>query len=693
MLEQEETPEGRPTGTKTPKSVPPIDHDPAAQDAVWAVLPDKSHGRLREIAEWGVRIVFPGPLDLAAAGYTRFELRNDTKVLAANTARVAALITHEVGVELLLWVVDPNDRWRTAVAHTNSVLNLPSVPLPPATRQHIPADRLTARLRALAVNHARARIRSLSAPTADNLSGRLDPDRGLLLEWHPRLAEMKTPYEVQIEGPFSTLALVTDTLDWSEVPPVTTATATLRRRLRRVFAPSGAKVILWGEGIERLELRMHDISFGGVSATVPSDDLRLKPTTKLSDVVVTWRGGPQLRFAGSIRHRSPTLRRGMDVIGLQLSGAPEPQRERWSREVESLLYPNTRSFGHNYQSIWDLFEASGYFDLSNNRRETAGFQKVRNAFEHAYGKLAAAPDLGCLAAFESPTRAEASLAGLRLWSRTWIGFQLARDPVRPHLTKSDSGALRDLFFHVYERAGANPDLKWLVAFIRDDAPSFSKVLHREFVLTSPEGCAVPFQAWKLNITMKGTLSTPRVSTATLRQTRKVLHKLAEIRPAFYLEAHDLLPETFHQEELQDEWRFFGLLRERTLLVATDEGKLMAAAVLDAAEDGLHLYGLFDSARLFELEPGGIRYFGELLVAANEWFYGQGKNSFVCFGEDLSPEIMQSEGAISLGDGMVTYLPTRAIPDILERVSELTAPKNEGPVQRAPLWDPKHGPGT
>lgn len=670
MLDHEET---QPASTDQERAHATED-PPTISDAVWAVLPDKSHGRLIELAEWGVRLVFPQTVDLEPAGYTRFELRNKTKVVAANTARISALIAHDADVEVLLWVVDPDERWRNALQYVRSVLDLPAAPLPMPTAQHVPEERLGARLRSLAVDYARAQVRSLAAPTAEALPGRLDPQRGLLLEWDPRWAEMKGPFEVQVDGPFSTLTFVSNDLRWDDELPAKSATATLRRRLRRVLAPSGAKVILWGNGIEGLELKMHDISFGGVSATVPSDDPTLGPGTQLSDVIVTWRGGPQLRFMGSIRHRSPTPSRGSDVIGLELSGAPEPQRERWFREVESLLYPNTRSFGHNYHSIWDLFEASGYFDLSNNRRETAGFRQLRNAFENAYGKLATAPDLGCLAAFESPTRAEASLAGLRLWSRTWIGFQLARDPVRPHLSKSDSGALRDLFFHVYERAGANPDLKWLIAFIRDDAPRFSKVLHREFVITSPGGCAVPFQAWKLHVSMKGEAFTPRVVEANAHQTRAVLRKLRDIRPAYFLEAHDLVPETFHQEELQDEWRFFGLMRERALLVATEGETILAAAVLDAAEDGLHLYGLFDTVRLFEIAPGGSECFHELLLAANEWFFGQGKNSFVCFGEDLAPATMRSAGALHLGDGMVTYLPTRSIPDILERVAELVVPK-------------------
>ncbi|MEM7157465.1 MAG: PilZ domain-containing protein [Myxococcota bacterium] len=638
----------------------------------WAMLADSERGSVREIARWGMTVGLSRTPEFTGADTIPFQLQNEQKIMVSGTARVVSLVEYEIGCDALLWVIDHDGRWEDVAKSLSNRLRHRPRDSNDLGSSRLSMERFIPRLRSLANNHAKAMVSSADSDVS--VPARLDPERGLMLEWSPNLSDLKAPFKIQVEGPFSTVNFVDDTLRWNDGASAHSASLNLRRRLRRVPAPSGAKVVVFSDDGTPIELRMKDVSFGGVSARIPSDLDHLRVDQKLSDVILTWRGGPQLRFSGEVRHRSLAPAGDSDLVGLKLEQSRDPQWDRWAREVESLLYPTTESFGHDYQSIWDLFEASGYFDLSDGRRESTGFQELRSAFENAYGRLATAPDLGCLAAFSSPTRAEATLAGLRLWSSTWIGFQLARNQVRPHLSKSDSTPLRDLFYHVYERAGADPDLRWLIAFIRDDAPRFSKVLHRDFVLASPGGCAVPFQAWKSNVHMLGEGSMLNTEYATEEQTQEVLRKLAKLRPHFYLDAHDLLPETFAMQKLKDDWEFYGMLRDRTMVVATERGRIVAAAVLDAAENGLHLYSLLDTVRLYELEPGGSRHYGELLDRANEWFYGYGKNSFVTFGEDLDPSTMQSLGATGMGDGLVTYLPSTSIPYILERVSELTAPK-------------------
>lgn len=658
-------------------SDPPAKEHTAAEQ-VWVVLADQTHGHVADLHDWGLRVIVPRDIRLSVAHVTSFELRNPRRTLAACTARVVGLASYELGLELRLWVVDGLDRWHRAVERVGRISSPTPDPRLGAPDPCLPKQRVARRLRALAAEHSRAQVRSLQAAEELWLPGRLDPERGLLLEWDPRLAELRAPFEVRVEGPFSTLSFVEHTLGWGEHPHAQDVTSTRQRQMRRVAAPSGARVLLHGLGDEQpLDLPMLDVSFGGISARVHEADRRLAPGVELPDVVVTWKGGPQLRFLGEIRHRSPSPFRDSDTIGIQLSGAPESLRERWAREVENMLYPTTRSHGHDYQSIWELFEASGYFDLSGNRRENLDFLLLRDAFESSYRKLAAAPDLGCLVSYESPTRVEATLAAVRAWSKSWFGFHMARNANRPHLVNSDSSPLKDIHFHVYERAGANPDIDWLVGYVRDDA-GFSGALHRDFVLTIPGSCGVPFEVWKLGVSMRGDVYTPSVSEATPEQVQEVLHRLRGKRPWQYLEAHDLVPQTFHQRELQAEWAFYGLMRERGALVATEGGRIAAAAVLDAVDDGLHLYGLLDTIRLYELEPGGREHFASLLLAANEWFFTVGKSSFVCFDENDLPEIMRSVGAKSLGAGMVTMLPRTATPDLLERISELAAPKPMGP---------------
>lgn len=652
--------------------------EPRAETPPWVVLASNDHGLITELATWGTRIIVPLSAEIAVAETLSFEVRDHNRSHVECRGRVIGLVDYDRGREVLLWVVDDSPRWRELAERFRTRFDPDARPAGEPDRR-LPTDRIERRLRALTGDRSRALVRSLGegADHDMRLAARLDPERGLLMEWDPRWAEISGPYEICVEGPFSTITFVEDSLTWQGPPLATELHQTRQRQMRRVAAPSGARVILAGldsdDPYKTYELKLLDVSFGGVAAALDPSLPHLQRGSRVPEVVVTWKGGPGLRFEGSVRHRSASTIPDQELIGLQLSGAPDAQRERWAREVENLLYPTTRSFGHNYQSIWDLFEASGYFDLSGGRRETLDFQLLRSAFENAYFKLASAPDLGCMVSFESPTRVEATLAGLRVWSKSWFGLQMARNADRPHLVNSDSAPLRDIHFHVYERAGANDELDWLVGYVRDDA-GFSKVLHREFVLTMPGAVGVPFEVWRFPVTMMGDPFISNVHTATDEQISELLRRLVDLRPRAYLEAHDLLPETFHQEALRDDWYFHGLMRERSALVAMERGRIVAVAILDAVENGLHLYGLLDAVRLFELEPGGRYHFPSLLLTANEWFYTLGKSNFVCFDEEGHAEVMRSMGAKSLGTGMVTMLPRISTPDLLERISELAAPK-------------------
>jgi hypothetical protein len=677
-----DSPEGLAEGSGLLNLAAALDAREHVRDAlaeVYGLLPDGVQARVKDVTPWGVWLSVPVAPALTFRDVIPFLICNAKhRVLARCSARVLGLAESEQGCEVMLWVVGETERWREVAQRVSAAIPDARRPPIPSPSSRLHGARVAPRLRALALEHARALVRSLAHPDGPALPARLDPERGLLLEWHPGWLQLEAPFEVQVEGSFSTVKFVEETLRWSGAPRPKEATVIRRRQLRRVGVPSGARVLLRGtaSGSEiSLDLPMQDVSFGGVAGLIdPSLGPQLLPGTEISDVIVTWRGGPGLRFTGEVRHRSPDPERSVDLLGLRLYGASGDQRERWAREVETLLYPQTRSYGHDYESIWNLFEESGYFDISDQARSSTDFQLMRSSFETAYKKIEAAPHLGCIATYESPTRVETSISGLRAWSRSWFGTQLARNPTRPHISNSDSVPLRDIIYHVYERAGADPELDWIVHYVRDDAPSFSQVLFRDLVLSVPGACGVPFEVYRMKVTMLGETGAPNVHTATLRQAERVLDQLADLRPRPYLEALDLLPETYGQTDFKQEWEIHGLERDRTMLVALDDRRIVAAAVLETMEDGLHVYGLLDGVRLFELEPGGRYHFGALLLGANEWFCSMGKSYFVCFDEDGVPEIMRSAGAETMGTAVTTFLPRLATPELLERVSEVTVPK-------------------
>jgi hypothetical protein len=114
-----------------------------------------------------------------------------------------------------------------------------------------------------------------------------------------------------------------------------------------------------------------------------------------------------------------------------------------------------------------------------------------------------------------------------------------------------------------------------------------------------------------------------------------------------------------------------------VLVARDRHCALAAAIVETADDGLHLFGLFDSVRLFALSSGGERAYGALLAAAQRWYGSMEKGSFVAFLEDgveIQPKALAGAEDLGLADFVV--LSSEHLPELLEHVYEITAPRRE-----------------
>ena len=640
--------------------------------SVHGIVAGKINAVVQEIADWGVHLLVPLGNKLSINQTLAVELRNEKEELANCCARVVGLVEYNQNINLTLWILDNKLNWRN-ISRSLSLEPRPKTAHFFSRERRIPRCRLLPRLRSLSEGYAQARVRPLKGSSNVASWARLDPERGILLEWGTGWREMKAPFEINVEGLFSTLTYIGNSMNWEELDPNANALVIRKRQLRRIPIPSGVSAEAYNSSGERFKLELIDISFHTVTVRINRSIKALQPGVRIPDLAVTWKGGPTLRLEAYIQRRHDSNLRGFDLVEIELIDSSHLDYERWHREVEMLAYSTTQSSGHDYESLWELFEESNYFDLSGRDREGLDFQTLRSAFEDSYRKIETAPEVGILVSFRGPSQIEATLTGLRVWSKSWLGLHMARRAARP-LANADSAPLLNVHFHVYEQAGANPNIDWMIGYVRDDS-SFSKVLHRDYVLSVPGACAVPFEVWKICLPKSGGYPRSFVSEATRDQVVESLIKLQNQRPRAYLESYDLLPETFEQTALRASWSSNGLLRERTALIATEEHtRIVALAVLDAVADGLHLYGMLDAVRLYELEPGGSRHFPELLYVASDWFHDLGKTSFVCFDENDHPEIIRTVGAKSLGTGLVTLLPRTETPGLLERLSELTAPK-------------------
>jgi hypothetical protein len=352
-------------------------------------------------------------------------------------------------------------------------------------------------------------------------------------------------------------------------------------------------------------------------------------------------------------------------------------RARWDETLERIVHPHTRRAGTWAASLWELYDKSGYFQLSG--KTSAHFSRLRHSFAVATRRLDTLPELGCQVVWPSPERVEAALSALFVYAGTAMVYQVAR---RRDSTSSVSArqVLRAINVHAFEHLNRDPMFEWTLVYVQEGGARWSHLAYQVFTeaqLPTGLACVVRFRAMEWQggdrLDPPGGLST---GAATEQEWALLAAVLPRVRPRPYLEALDLVPARFDLKGVRDRWARGGFKREREVLVARERGRPLAAAVVESAHDALHLFGLLDSVRFFRLSPDGDRSLGALVSAAHQWYRARGKQTFVCFFEGEQLEHAAQPGLYDLGAANLLAFPRPLMPDFLEHLYAITAPRGQ-----------------
>ena len=323
-------------------------------------------------------------------------------------------------------------------------------------------------------------------------------------------------------------------------------------------------------------------------------------------------------------HRGATTWLALDVERSQDARA-------WCENVDQLFHPNTAIRTRDYEAIWDVFEASGYFALS--AKSTPEFEPRKRLWIQASERLQQAPDVGVQVVHYERGRIDGTMSAVALWERSWFFFQLAR-PRRRSMASANNLVLFDLYRRNYEYAVRDPRTRWHVAYIQRDGSSFTR--HVNYGLAArnegPAASAVQFRAVEVPCRGAGRDVADEVSLASSSEVEQLLEVVARNRPRPYVESLDFVPGRFRLPELSARWARAGLERRREVLVAHRGKRAVAAAVLEFAQSGLHLFGLLDCVRTFSIEHDGHLAFGALLEAARQRYAQHGRRAFIYMDE-------------------------------------------------------------
>jgi hypothetical protein len=164
-----------------------------------------------------------------------------------------------------------------------------------------------------------------------------------------------------------------------------------------------------------------------------------------------------------------------------------------------------------------------------------------------------------------------------------------------------------------------------------------------------------------------------VGPATSQESHALAAAIVALRPEMYVAATGLGAPDLGIDSIANTWQSAGFERKRQVLVARRFGRAIAGAVLDAADDGLHLFGLLDVARFYPLTGDGREAFSALLCGARGWFAALGKRRFAYFANDLEhPGAHGEPGCTDLGAAFTIVLPVALLPEMLEHVNVTTS---------------------
>ena len=272
---------------------------------------------------------------------------------------------------------------------------------------------------------------------------------------------------------------------------------------------------------------------------------------------------------------------------------------------------------------------------------------------------------------------QATISHFKAYQSTWLVCQLSKRKGADMAVDSRSG-IRDMYLRIYETAQADPETRWLLSYVQDLAPGWSRSVHvgiPERYARVGDGCLVPFRALEADvapITPRAEPSRVRVSTADPVLARAAVRDLHRIRPAQYLDALDLAEGRLDLAAISAQWREAGLQRRREMFVAHVDGVRSALAVAEVAEPGVHLYGLMDCLRMYPLRSGGELCFGALLAEAKQWFARQNRDRFAYLEEFPVDARELGTPFRDLGSATLTLLSVDRIPELLRRVSDLAS---------------------
>jgi hypothetical protein len=414
-----------------------------------------------------------------------------------------------------------------------------------------------------------------------------------------------------------------------------------------------------------------DLTHDGLSFAADPSCHALDAGVDIPFMLVERANGDVIALRARVKNRRTSAGDAAQSYGCSVEPQSARDAERWRATCDALLFPHTR---RGAAEVWSVYRESGYFGLSDT---LDGFEHLRSQYVEASRALSSSPELGCQSSWPARGPAVATVTNLRLYPSSWFSYHLA---VRPEKTVAAraSEVLRELYRQYIEHSLTLPGARWQMAYVQQSAHWSMRVhvdLPRRY---QAQGHALVHDFRALQVRSTGARAVERarescIGLANDHDIERAMRELRKHRSEIYCDALEYShePDRFRLLGLKREWARSGMERERDLLVAKKDGAIVAVGVVEAAQPGLHLFGLLDTLRMYALAPDGTLAFDGLLDAARAWFRQHNRRSF-CYLEEEGELDADGTDIKLMSRAMMTLLSTERLPEMLEHLHSETA---------------------
>ena len=399
---------------------------------------------------------------------------------------------------------------------------------------------------------------------------------------------------------------------------------------------------------------IEDLSDRGLSFPVSAELDAFLPGDLLEETRVDLPSGPVVGTA-IVRRVAPGGGAGLSC-GIEFRDfLTRGDRERWESYVLAKACPRTLAAGPLARTAWDLLDTSGYLDLWTREQDRARLER-RFLDQWSWPRALSSH----LIVLREGERAAGTFATSRLYPRTWLLHSLGvdKDARRRHGAVLDLA--RELYAALLRLLARELDGSFFVLFVQKDK-RWTDLLYGGFVRSLPPGAPSVYDEYALFKCRTANEPGPlppdagrwRVAEAEDAERSWVAERLADRLAPLEVDAYSYGPGEIDLRSFSAADPA-GLVRR--LLVARDEDGIAGVAVQESGSEGVNVFGLLNSCRLFALRPqldraGRESLYAALLAATRETYRSLDVAEFIVFATDDAMRETAGSGGCLISEGV------------------------------------------